>query len=94
MCFRKNEVVFYHGFSLFFLPYSYQFPYDADFIEYLRFSDDIESIFTTKNLEKAPLLEVEQFVPDVESQHNQLRQDEEQTIVTCLTRLAEKVRLC
>ena len=35
-------------------------------MDYMQFSDEVESIFTQKNLEKNPTAEVQQFVPPVE----------------------------
>ena len=37
----------------------YLSPGNPDFVDYLKFCDDVESIFTFKELEKAPLQEVE-----------------------------------
>ncbi|CAH1794695.1 unnamed protein product [Owenia fusiformis] len=70
----------------------YQSQGDSDYVEYLRFSDEIESIFTTKNLEKAPLLTVEQFKPPVEWEQNNLDPDAEELISSCMRRIGEKVR--
>ena len=71
---------------------SYRSPGKPDFVEYQQFSDDVESIFTTKNLEKAPLLDVEQFQPPEEWQQNQLEPDMEDMVTKCMERLAEQVR--
>jgi len=62
-----------------------------DFVDYLQFSDDIEMVFTTKNLEKAPLLEVEQFRPPVEWEQNHLSPEVENMLHKCMAGLAEKV---
>ena len=60
----------------------------------MRFSDEIESIFTTKELEKAPLLHVEQFEPPVDWERNQLTDEEAESCLNALARIAEKVIGC
>jgi len=65
---------------------------EDDFVDYLRFSDDIESIFTTKNLEKAPLLAVSQFRPPEEWELNKLDDEMESLLMNSIGRLAEQVR--
>jgi len=62
-----------------------------DHVEWVRFSDEVESIFTIKELEKAPLLEVEQFKPPVDWQMNQLSDEDASLCLEALKRLAEKV---
>ena len=63
-----------------------------DHVDWVRFSDEIESIFTTKQLEKAPLLEVEQFKPCVDWQMNKMNEQDEEIATGALKRLAEKVK--
>lgn len=63
-----------------------------NFVEYLVFVDEIESVFTTKHLEKAPMVEPQQFRPPVEWQLNQLPPEAEAMYNCCMNRLAEKVR--
>ncbi|XP_013383058.1 uncharacterized protein LOC106153608 [Lingula anatina] len=63
-----------------------------EYVEYLKFSDEMESVFTTKELEKAPMLDVEQFKPPVEWEQNQLLPEAEEMAKRCMDRLAEKVR--
>ena len=58
----------------------------------MRFSDEVESIFTHKNLEKTPTAEVQQFVPPVEVDLNILSPEEEQILQKTMHRLAERVR--
>ncbi|GFR65921.1 hypothetical protein ElyMa_001958300 [Elysia marginata] len=70
----------------------YQSGCDPDFVEYLRFCQEIESIFTKDHLEKSPLEEVEQFKPDEEWTVTELSADEEEKLNCCLLRIAEKVR--
>jgi Ca2+-binding EF-hand superfamily protein len=69
----------------------YQSGRDIDFVEYLRFCQDIESIFTTDHLEKNPLEEVTQFKPDEEWTVTVLTEQEEEQLNKCLLRIAEKV---
>lgn len=57
----------------------------------MRFSDEVESIFTTKELEKAPLLDVEQFKPPVDWQMNTMSSGDGEICIEALKRLAEKV---
>lgn len=70
----------------------YQTPNDPDYVEYLKFSDEVESIFTLKNLEKQPLKEVVQFKPPEEWELNNLSQDGELKFMMCMNKIAEKVR--
>lgn len=71
----------------------YQSAVDIEHVDYLQFSDDIEAIFTTKNLEKAPLLDADQFQPPVECSMNKLEPAMEEMASKCMDRLAKKVRL-
>ncbi len=66
---------------------------EPDYVEYVEFSDTVESIFTTKNLEKLPLHEVEQYKPPEEWEQNNLSPEAMALVRTCLERLAEKVSL-
>ena len=63
-----------------------------DFVDYLKFCDDVESIFTFKELEKAPLQEVTQFKPPEEWELNKLEPAAEQQFAVCMDGIAEKVR--
>ena len=65
---------------------------DPTYVDYMRFSDEVESIFTHKNLEKTPTAEVQQFVPPVEVDLNVLSPEEEQILQKTMHRLAERVR--
>lgn len=69
----------------------YQSGQDVDYIDYLRFCQEVESIFTKDNLEKTPLEEVEQFKPDEGWKVCELTEQEGELISKCLLRLAEKV---
>ena len=61
-------------------------------MNYMQFSDEVESIFTHKNLEKTPTAEVQQFIPPVEVDLNILSPEEEQILQKTMHRLAERVR--
>ena len=52
----------------------------------------MESIFTFKELEKAPLQEVTQFKPPEEWELNKLEPAAEQQFAVCMDGIAEKVR--
>ncbi|CAI8054084.1 hypothetical protein GBAR_LOCUS29561 [Geodia barretti] len=71
----------------------YQSPKDPSQVEYMRFSDEIESVFTRKDLEKMPTAEVVQFVPPVGVNMYVLSPEEEQTLQKTMHRLAERVRV-
>ncbi|KAK3583614.1 hypothetical protein CHS0354_039437 [Potamilus streckersoni] len=70
----------------------YQSAKDNDYVDYLKFCDEIESIFTTKELEKAPLQDVVQFKPPEEWTLNKLDEESRQKFTDCMKRIAEKVR--
>ena len=63
-------------------------------MDYMRFSDDVESIFTHKDLEKTPTAEVQQFVPPMEVGTDVLSPEEEQILQKTMHRLAERVCEC
>ncbi|XP_064617922.1 uncharacterized protein LOC135482031 [Liolophura sinensis] len=65
---------------------------NPDYVDYLKFCDELESVFTTKDLEKAPLLNVTQFTPPVEWQMNTLPAEMQSKFTECMNRIAEKVR--
>ena len=60
-------------------------------MNYMQFSDEVESVFTTKNLERTPTAEVRQFVPRPEVDPSRLLPEEEQILQKTMHRLAEKV---
>jgi len=69
----------------------YQSVGHPDFVDYLRFSDDIEAIFAEPHLERAPELEPKLFrVPD-ETQDNEVEQSKEQVLDNCVRRIAKRV---
>ncbi|KAJ3343918.1 hypothetical protein HDU93_005201 [Gonapodya sp. JEL0774] len=69
-----------------------------DRVNYIRFSDDFESVFTTKGMEKNPLLEPAQFdlyyhdTPDDDEGRHVLTEDEEQHVHAIIARFGKKVR--
>ncbi|KAH9519717.1 hypothetical protein Btru_070724 [Bulinus truncatus] len=69
----------------------YQSVQDYDYVDYLRFCQEIESVFTKDNLEKAPQDYFEQFKPDEEWKITELTLDENEQVNKCLLKLAEKV---
>ena len=73
------------------MNFRYQSAKDPSQVDYMRFSDEIESIFTRKNLEKTPTAEVVQFVPPVGVNMYVLSPEEEQTLQKTMHRLAERV---
>ena len=70
---------------------SYQAIGFPDFVEYTKLVDDIESIFTTKDLEKAPLLEPEVFQPPEPETVKMLDPENEAILQRSMRRLAEQV---
>lgn len=70
----------------------YQSLQDIDYVDYLKFCDEVESIFTTKELEKRPLEDVTQFKPPEEWERNKLPADQQNRFESCMERLSEKVR--
>ena len=75
---------------MYFFLLSYQSP-DDEYVLYGKLVDDIEEIFTKKNLEKTPLQEVTQFQPPVKWRENKLSDEMNLILDKCMTRLAEKV---
>ncbi|XP_007897754.1 uncharacterized protein LOC103182503 [Callorhinchus milii] len=63
-----------------------------DYVDYKLLFDDIESIFTLKNLEKFPLAEVTQFKPPEDWTLNELSTEDEIAYLEAVARLAAKVR--
>lgn len=71
--------------------FSYKVPGYADNVDYMSFCTDIESVFTVKEMEKAPLLVVEPFRPPDDWSQNQLPKDYEGYAKNALNKLAERV---
>ena len=62
-------------------------------MEYTQFCDEVESIFTFKELEKAPLQEVTPFKPPEEWKLNAFKDaEEQQTFENAMHKIAEKVK--
>ncbi|XP_072165025.1 uncharacterized protein [Diadema setosum] len=70
----------------------FEWPEDTCFVQYLDFNNEVESIFTLKNLEKAPLVTPQQFKPAVQVEKNVLNPGEEEILASVVERLAQKVR--
>lgn len=70
----------------------YTSPHDADYVNYLHFSDYIESIFTLKHLEKNPLMEPVQYRPPLGSDLNNLAEDAQMMFEQIMHRLANRVQ--
>ena len=69
----------------------YQSVGHPDFVDYLRFSDDIEAIFAVPHLERAPEIKPQVFkVPD-ETDTNEVVMDKHQLLNNCLRRIAKRV---
>ena len=60
-------------------------------MEWTVFSDDIEEVFTKKELEKAPLLEPQKFQPPATWNETILQGDEENLVMGAMQRIADKV---
>lgn len=72
---------------------SYRSRIDVNQIEYRKFCDEIESIFTTDFLEKNPLVESEQYVAIKDATIIRLDPDKEDRIKTLMPKLAQRVSL-
>jgi len=59
-------------------------------VDYVAFCDEIESIFTTKGLEKNPTGELELFVPPPPTRPPEFTQEEQEILDTALHRIADK----
>jgi len=71
----------------------YQSPYNPDYVDYTRFCDDVESVFTVKGLEKNPLYDVQQFRPLPEAVKSKLTDYYEDLLEAAMNRLADRVRV-
>lgn len=74
-------------------PHSYQSAGFPDYVDYTKLVDDIESIFTTKDLEKAPLLEPPVFHPPEPEAVKTLDPEKEAILQKSIGRIAEQVCL-
>ncbi|KAK2184430.1 hypothetical protein NP493_266g02009 [Ridgeia piscesae] len=70
----------------------YKVPGYEDKVDYMSFTTDVESVFTVKEMEKAPLLEPERFKPPDDWSENQLSKDYEGYARNALNKMAERVR--
>jgi hypothetical protein len=66
---------------------------DVNSIEYKKFCDEIESIFTTDFLEKNPLVESEQYVAIKEATNIQLQPEKEDRLKILMDKFAQRVSL-
>ncbi|CAF1138992.1 unnamed protein product [Adineta steineri] len=64
---------------------------DVNAIEYKKFCEEIESIFTTDFLEKNPLVESEQYVPIKDTTNIQLDPDKEDRVQILMNKMGERV---
>ena len=74
------------------LEHRFQSGVDADYVDYLPFVEQIESIFTAFHLEKAPLVTPTQFRPPPEVDLNQLSAADAGRLEATMGRIAAKVR--
>lgn len=81
-----------NGSEITLLESRFESPINPGYVDYRRFCDEIESVFTTANLEKNPLKDVEQYRPKQEWETNVLTEEEETEFMKAMTRIAEKVR--
>ena len=92
---KKNKKLhhthLWHSHKIFGLYIRFQSGRDPDFVDYLRFCQEVESIFTTDHLEKNPLQNVALFKPDEEFAVMQLNEQEERKLQECMMRIADKV---
>jgi hypothetical protein len=77
-----------------FLSSSYRSRFDANVIEYKKFCDEIESIFTTDFLEKNPLVDSEQYVAIKEAHTIRLDPDKEDRVKHLMNKIGERVSNC
>ncbi len=70
---------------------SYRSHVDTNHIDYRRFCDEIESVFTTDFLEKNPLLESSQYVAIKDAANIRLDPDKEDRIKILMPKLAQRV---
>lgn len=71
----------------------YRCPKDSAKIRYFEFNEDIESIFTQKDLEKNPTKTVSEYVaPSIFDPKNLLEESEERELIACLNRVGLEVK--
>lgn len=69
----------------------YRYYKDPKFVDYASFSDELESVFTTKGLEKTPTAAVEVFIPPDEVGVDPLTPEEADIMERTMQNLAERV---
>ena len=74
------------------LEHRFQSSTDANYVDYLPFVEEVESIFTAFHLEKAPLVTPTQFRPPPEVDLNQLTAGDVERLEAVLGRICAKVR--
>ena len=89
-----SERVFLLHIDLFISFFSYRSHLDVNQIEYRRFCDEIESVFTTDFLEKNPLVEAEQYIAIKDASNIRLDPDKEDRVRNLMSKLAERVSRC
>jgi hypothetical protein len=80
-------------FSLCYFIFSYRSRVDVNAIEYKKFCDEIESIFTTDFLEKNPLVESEQYVAIKDATSIRLDPEKEDRVKNLMDKMAQRVSL-
>lgn len=75
------------------VDFSYRSRVDSNAIEYKKFCEEIESIFTTDFLEKNPLVDSEQYSPLRDASTIRLEPDKEERVEQLMSKLAERVSL-
>lgn len=70
----------------------YQSPTHCQSIDYKKFCEEVESIFTIRHLEKNPLRHIYQFQPEEECRLNALSEEEQVLLQQAMQRIAERVR--
>ncbi|XP_065652485.1 uncharacterized protein LOC100202524 isoform X2 [Hydra vulgaris] len=66
---------------------------NSNYVDYNRFCDDVDSVFTTKGLEVNPTLVPIQYKPKSKNSLIQLSSDAEEMIETVVHQLADRVRI-
>lgn len=71
--------------------FSYRSRVDSTSIEYKKFCDEIESIFTTDALDKNPLVDCEQYIAIKDANNIHLDPDKEDRVKNVLDKMANRV---
>ncbi|UJR13407.1 hypothetical protein I4U23_000422 [Adineta vaga] len=66
---------------------------DVNAIDYKKFCEEIESIFTTDFLEKNPLVDSEQYVPIKDAANIRMDPDKEDRIKVLMEKMAKRVHV-